>query len=147
MTYDDSLKKYLNKLEEITEKNIPQILDLLDNEFVFSDPFNNIKGKSEYNKVLMAALKDSLNIEFKIIKIIREGSTAFISWNYSFTAANKLLGSKRIFVQGMSEIRISESGLISYHKDYWDVASTIYERIPILGGILSRLRKRISVSE
>jgi len=146
MTYNDKLQAYLINLEGITEEKIPQVLELIDNEFVFSDPFNNIRGKSDYDKVLQAALKDSLEMEFKITKIIREERTAFISWDYSFIAANKLLGSKKIFVQGMSEIRIAESGLISYHKDYWDVASTIYERIPILGRILAGLRKRISIS-
>ena len=146
MTYEDSLQKYLTNLEGITKQKIPQVLESIDDGFIYSDPFNNIQGKSDYDKVLQAALKDSLEIEFKITKTIREERTAFISWDYSFIAANKLLGSKKIFVQGMSEIRIAESGLISYHKDYWDVASTIYERIPVIGSILAGLRKRISVS-
>ena len=146
MTYEDSLQKYLTNLEGITKQKIPQVLESIDDGFIFSDPFNNIQGKSDYDKVLQAALIDSLEIEFKITKTIREERTAFISWDYSFIAANKLLGSKKIFVQGMSEIRIAESGLISYHKDYWDVASTIYERIPVIGSILAGLRKRISVS-
>lgn len=147
MTYEDKLAKYLTNLETLTKDSIPSVLEMIDDNFAFSDPFNNIKGKSEYDKVLQAALEDSLEIEFKITKIIREERIAFVSWDYNFIPANKVLGSKRIFVQGMSEIRIAESGLIAYHKDFWDVASTIYERIPVLGGILAGLRRRISVGE
>jgi len=145
MSYPDQLINYLECLQNLRAESIEPVLELITDDFKFTDPFNAIDGKLGYQAVLRAALEDSREMQFKITKIIREDSTAFLTWDYSFLAANKTLGAKRILIQGMSEIRIAESGLISYHKDYWDVASTVYERIPVLGYVLKFLRKRIAV--
>ena len=145
MSYQDQFGNYLAKLEALEEVDIDCVLKLITPDFTFTDPFNRVTGRVGYEKVLLATLKDCLQMKFIVTKIIREKAVAFITWDFSFVPANKFLGSNRILVRGMSEIRISDSGLIAYHKDYWDVASTVYERIPLLGRILNRLRKRVAI--
>lgn len=147
MGYKDQLEKYLEELGSLRLEKIGDVLELVNENFAFSDPFNNTIGKGPYQKVLEATLKDSLDMKFEIIKIIREEALAFLTWDFSFLPANRILGSNRITIHGMSEIKISDTGLISYHKDYWDVAATVYQRVPILGSVLNILRKRVAVSD
>lgn len=145
-TYPETLKRYLHKLSNISTDSLDNILLDISEDFNFIDPFNNTRGKENYKKVLEAAIHDSKDLVFKVHNIKHNDSLAHLSWNYSFIPNNKTLGQDRISIDGMSEIRISESGLIYYHRDYWDVSSCIYERIPVIGFILKKLRQRIAVS-
>lgn len=144
-TYKDTLDSYLNKISNIEANSIHEVLGEISDDFIFIDPFNHTQGKTNYQKVLEAALHDSLDMKFTIKETIRNENVAYLSWNYRFKPRNKILGDDEISLDGMSEIKISDSGLISYHRDYWDVSSTIYERIPVIGYILKKLRKRIAI--
>jgi hypothetical protein len=33
-------------------------------------------------------------------------------------------------------------GLITLHRDYWDAAEELYEKLPVLGGLMRWLKKR-----
>jgi steroid delta-isomerase len=146
-TYKDKLDSYLNKISNIEANSIHEVLAEISDDFIFIDPFNHTQGKANYQKVLEAALHDSLDMKFSIKETIRNENIAYLSWNYSFRPRNKILGDDKISLDGMSEIKISDSGLISYHRDYWDVSSTIYERIPVIGFILKKLRRRIAIRD
>jgi hypothetical protein len=41
---------------------------------------------------------------------------------------------------------INDQGLITDHMDYWDVAAGLYEKLPLLGGLLKMLRKRMAAA-
>jgi hypothetical protein len=43
---------------------------------------------------------------------------------------------------GMSHVRFDDKGLITFHQDYWDTG-IIYEKIPILGPIITWIRQRV----
>jgi hypothetical protein len=30
-----------------------------------------------------------------------------------------------------------------YHRDYWDVAEELYEKVPVLGGLLRTIKRRL----
>jgi hypothetical protein len=36
----------------------------------------------------------------------------------------------------------NEELLIKEHRDYWDAAEELYEKIPVLGGLMRWLKKR-----
>ncbi|MGA0584669.1 MAG: nuclear transport factor 2 family protein, partial [Castellaniella sp.] len=35
-------------------------------------------------------------------------------------------------------------GLVSFHRDYWDAAEELYEKLPVLGRLMRWLRKTLS---
>jgi hypothetical protein len=36
----------------------------------------------------------------------------------------------------------SEEGLVSMHRDYWDAAQELYEKLPLVGGLMRWLKQR-----
>ena len=44
---------------------------------------------------------------------------------------------------GMTHIRINEEGEIVFHQDYWDTATGVFEHLPILGGIVKKIKSRL----
>jgi hypothetical protein len=45
-------------------------------------------------------------------------------------------------VRGASHVVFNESGLVTMHRDYWDAAEELYEKLPVLGGVMRWLKKR-----
>jgi hypothetical protein len=37
--------------------------------------------------------------------------------------------------------------LIAIHRDYWDAAQELYEKIPVLGAVLRGLRRKLSIAK
>jgi hypothetical protein len=45
-------------------------------------------------------------------------------------------------VRGGSHLQLNADGLITLHRDYWDAAEELYEKLPVLGGFMRWLKKR-----
>ena len=40
---------------------------------------------------------------------------------------------------------VAADGRVAYHRDYWDAAEEVYEKIPLLGGLLRWIKRRLQV--
>ena len=45
----------------------------------------------------------------------------------------------------MSELTLAPDGRVAEHVDYWDPAAQLYERVPVLGWLMRRIRRRLAV--
>jgi hypothetical protein len=45
-------------------------------------------------------------------------------------------------VRGSSHLRLDAQGRVQYHRDYWDAAEELYEKIPGLGWLMRWLRQQ-----
>ena len=43
---------------------------------------------------------------------------------------------------GGSHLVLNELGQITLHRDYWDAAEELYEKLPMVGGLMRWLKKR-----
>jgi hypothetical protein len=44
---------------------------------------------------------------------------------------------------GMSHLRFDAQGLVVYHQDYWNAADGLYEHVPLLGGMIRAIKRRL----
>jgi hypothetical protein len=45
----------------------------------------------------------------------------------------------------MTEVHFDQSGKVAAHLDHWDAASQLYEHVPLLGGVLRIIRRRLAL--
>ena len=45
-------------------------------------------------------------------------------------------------VRGASHLVLNEQGLVTLHRDYWDAAEELYEKLPVGGGLMRWLKRR-----
>ena len=45
-------------------------------------------------------------------------------------------------VRGVSHLVLAPDGRIAEHRDYWDAAEELYEKLPLLGGLMRWLKRR-----
>lgn len=44
---------------------------------------------------------------------------------------------------GMSHLRFAADGRVAYHQDYWNAADGLYEHLPLIGGLIRMVKKRL----
>jgi hypothetical protein len=80
--------------------------------------------------------KQAKNPKFSIIDISVSDNTAYMKWNF-------LNG--KLKIEGVSEIKFNDEGLVISHIDYWDSASQILIKIPILKYLIRYIMKKFSI--
>ena len=70
-----------------------------------------------------------------------DGDEAFLTWDFKFRF--KRFDTQRWqTVRGGSHLQFNAQGLVTLHRDYWDAAEELYEKLPLLGGVMRWLKAR-----
>jgi steroid Delta-isomerase len=143
----DALDIYTTALQSLTADRLDGLMLLVGEDMHFRDPFNDCRGRDHYRAILedmfdkLGAIKFSVDASAWVAPRDAGGARmALIKW---MLAAE--LQKKPWCVEGCSDIRFGPSGLVLAHYDYWDAASGLYERFPVIGGVLKLMRRRIRV--
>ena len=127
------INKYKNAFENLELTNINSLLNLVDDNVVFEDPFNTIIGKNNLRELFLEMFKKLQQPKFKVLNIFYKQNLAIIKWNFSC----KIYG-KDICFDGFSEVTV-KNGKIKKHLDFWDSGKNFYTQVPILGRIFKKI--------
>ena len=131
------IKDYLNLFSNLNKENIKNFDDLVINDVIFADPFNNIKGLDNFKKIFYHMFENVKEPKFSIISYAQNKDRIFLKWKMTFYAFKALQT-----IDGMSDITLNEEGKVISHLDYWDSLSGIYIKLPFIG-ILYKISLRI----
>lgn len=106
----------------------------------FRDPFNQVAGVKLIQQIYQHMFEQLVEPRFVITAKVVEAASAFMTWQFLFT-----LRGKDYAIEGGTHFVLDERGLIALHRDYWDAAQELYEKIPVLGAVLRLLRKKLSL--
>ena len=129
------LHRYVNLFEELQSDTIDDLLSVVDEKFVFEDPFNRTKGKKEFKTLLKKMFRRLKNPKFKILKVYEHKLVSVIKWQFSCRFLKK-----KISFLGLSEIYLNNN-LIIKHIDYWDSGKNFYTNLPFIGTIFKKFHK------
>ncbi|WP_432378154.1 nuclear transport factor 2 family protein [Duganella sp. P38] len=107
----------------------------------FRDPFNDVRGVPAIEAVLRHMFAHSDNPRFVIGERIVQGQQAFVTWTFLCT-----LRGKEYEVVGGTHFRFNEHGLVTLHRDYWDAAEELLQKLPLVGAPIRWLRRRFAVA-
>jgi ketosteroid isomerase-like protein len=106
----------------------------------FKDPFNEVQGVPAVQQVfahMFTALHDP---GFVVRDIIVQDGQCFLSWEFNFRF--KRFSDAAQTVRGASHLRFDAHGLVDLHRDYWDAAEELYEKLPVVGALMRWLKAR-----
>jgi hypothetical protein len=78
---------------------------------------------------------------FVITAQLVDGAQAFLTWEFRFRF-KRFDATTLQTVRGGSHVVFNEQGLVTMHRDYWDAAEELYEKLPMVGGLMRWLKKR-----
>ncbi len=125
--------------ETLTPQSLGRLGDIYAADARFEDPFNAVVGKGAIRRVFehMFATVDSPR--FVVTTTIAQGTQAMLAWEFRL-----LLRGRETVIRGASLLQIDSSGRVAQHRDYWDAAGELYARLPVIGAIVRRLRRKLA---
>lgn len=142
-----AVEAYVDAFTGLTAENMDILLAAVDDNIHFSDPFNSTRGRAAFTAIFEHMFETCIAPRFDVTDIAysanAQNEVAYLRWRMT----GKINGwpHTNLDFEGMTEVHISDKGLITAHIDHWDSASQLFTKLPIVGGILRPIMKRFVV--
>jgi len=127
--------------EKLTLESVAQLPNIYDAQARFKDPFNEVQGLTEIERIFRHMYVALDGPHFVITGQLVDGSQAFLTWEFRFRFKRFDTQTLQV-VRGGSHVMFNDQGLVTLHRDYWDAAEELYEKLPLLGGVMRWLKKQ-----
>lgn len=107
----------------------------------FKDPFNDVQGLAEIQRIFRHMYASLDNPRFVVTGRIVQGAQCFLTWEFHF-AFKRFQQGKAQCILGGSHLVLDGEGRITLHRDYWDAAEELYEKLPVVGSLMRWMRRR-----
>ncbi len=104
----------------------------------FKDPFNEVRGLPAITPLFTHMFVQVHNPRFVITTHVLQGNQAFITWDFLFHM--KRYARDEQCIRGATQLRFNDAGLVEMHRDFWDAAEELYEKLPIVGSLMRVLK-------
>lgn len=127
--------------ETITPQSIARVAELYAPDATFKDPFNDVRGLPAIERIY-SHMFEALNApRFIVTSQLVDGPACFLIWEFKFYFKNFDKTTEQT-VRGGTHLLLDAQGKITAHRDYWDPAEEVYEKLPVVGGVMRWLKKR-----
>jgi steroid Delta-isomerase len=107
----------------------------------FKDPFNDVQGLGEIQRIFRHMYVTLEAPRFLITERILQAPQCFLTWEFRFGFKRFKQGQEQCILGG-SHLRLDASGRITLHRDYWDAAEELYEKLPVVGSLMRWMKRR-----
>jgi steroid delta-isomerase len=139
----DAVDNIVVFFETLTPHSVALLGQLYTDDAYFKDPFNEVRGLSAVQGVYSHMYRALENPRFVITARVVQADQCFLSWDFKFRFKSFDRQTEQT-VRGGSHLLLAEDGRIRSHRDYWDVAEELYEKLPVLGSLMRWLKRRAS---
>ncbi len=130
--------------QTLSHDNLDQLRVLARGDMHFTDSFNSVDGIERVVAAFRRMLNELDDLRWEILGSAVTGNACYLRWK--FHCRPKKTG-KMMVVDGMSELTFDEAGLLASHVDYWDAGRNLYEKIPVLGWIIAKIRRSLGEND
>lgn len=127
--------------ETLTPQSVSDLKDYYSASARFKDPFNDVTGVPAIEKIFDHMFVSLTQPRFVITGQVVEGDQAFLTWEFRFCFKRFDTHTEQV-VLGTSHLVLDEQQRICLHRDYWDAAEELYEKLPWVGAFMRWLKKR-----
>jgi ketosteroid isomerase-like protein len=107
----------------------------------FKDPFNDVRGIAAIAPIFAHMFSALERPHFVVTGQVVQGLHCFMTWEFRFGFKNFKRGQEQVIL-GATQLVFSAHGLVTLHRDYWDAAEELYEKLPLLGSLMRWLKRK-----
>lgn len=144
MTLDDfnvrieALKRFFEQLDRSELEGLDRFYAP---QAYFKDPFNEVRGPDEIRGLFEHMYRVLEAPRFVITDQVVQPPQCVLMWEFRFRF-RRFDRQREQVIRGSSHLRLDAEGRVTYHRDYWDAAEELYEKIPGLGLLMRWLRQQ-----
>lgn len=107
----------------------------------FKDPFNDVQGVGAIAHIFLHMFDTLESPRFVVVERVVQGTQCFLTWEFHFRFKAMRKGQDQCIL-GASHLRLGPDGLVTLHRDYWDAAEELYEKLPLVGSLMRWLKRQ-----
>jgi len=138
-TLQSAVDRAVKYFETITPDSIAALGEIYSENCAFKDPFNAVSGLAAIQAIFSHMFVQLDQPRFVVRERVLQGDQAFLTWEFHFYFRRFQRGQAQCIL-GASHLRFAGDGRIALHRDYWDAAEELYEKLPLLGGLMRALK-------
>ena len=105
----------------------------------FKDPFNEVEGLDAIGAIFQHMFEQVDEPTFIVKTRMMQDSQAFLTWEFLFRM--KRYSRVQQCIRGATHVNFDADGRVTLHRDYWDAAEELYEKLPLLGTLMRWLKR------
>jgi steroid Delta-isomerase len=133
--------RVIDFFERLTPEDVTRLGEIYTADARFKDPFNEVQGLPAVEAVFSHMYRVLEGPRFVILVAVAEGDQCFLTWDFRFRFRRFDRGTDQC-VRGATHIVFARDGRIALHRDYWDAAEELYEKLPAVGTLMRWLKRR-----
>jgi len=137
---NEACQRYCRYLETLTPDTLDRLGDYVTDDVRFKGPFNDVSGIDNMTRVFRHMFDNVDGIRFTVEQALSDDDRCLLAWRFE----GRLSGEPWRF-EGTSVLRLAADGRVSEHIDHWDSGQAFYERLPVIGWLLRRIRNRLAI--
>jgi steroid Delta-isomerase len=139
---DPRVQRIVEAFERLQPADVERLGELYASNARFKDPFNEVQGVAAIQQVFRHMFTALIEPRFVIRDALCDGDQCFLSWDFLFRM-RRFSGDEQC-IRGATHLRLAADGRISEHRDYWDAAEELYEKLPAIGTLMRWLKRRVN---
>ena len=137
---DPRVAQVIARFETLSPEDVSRMASLYTEQASFKDPFNEVRGIPAIEQIFSHMFVALEQPRFVIHDAIVQGDQCFLTWDFLFRM--RRFSRDEQVIHGGSHLRFATDGRIEMHRDYWDAAEELYEKLPLIGGLMRWLKRR-----
>lgn len=133
----EQLELLLDWYRTLTPDSVARVAEFYDSRACFKDPFNDVQGVAAIQRIFEHMFVATESPRFVILDTIAGHNQAFVSWRFEF-----VLRKTAYQIAGATHLRFNDAGMVVDHRDYWDAAEELLQKLPLVGAPIRWLRAR-----
>jgi steroid delta-isomerase len=139
MKHQTGLQNFVRFFETISPDSVAQLSSIYTEEVFFKDPFNEVRGIAAVRAIFAHMFEQVDAPRFVVTTSVLQDDQAFLTWDFLFRM--KRFAREEQCIRGATHLRFDEDGRVSFHREYWDAAEELYEKLPLLGAVMRGLKR------
>lgn len=137
----DFLRQFASDFAALNKHNLDRLGALYSEDAVFRDPLHEVRGLKNMQRYFADLYENvsELRFDFYGFDEVRTGE-GYLRWTMSYRHP-RLAGGGLIRVDGCSHLLWNNK--VYQHRDYFDAGSLLYEHLPVLGRVITWLKRRL----
>ncbi len=138
----DAIDRFVRYFEQLQPADIARLDQHYAADARFKDPFNDVRGVPAIAQIFQHMFDSLEQPRFVVTQQLQQGSDVFLRWDFTFRFRN-FQRDQLQRIEGATHLKLDGAGLVTLHRDYWDAAEELYEKLPLVGGLMRWLKRRV----
>ncbi len=136
-----AVQRMVDFFEHITPETVADLQQIYAPGARFKDPFNDVSGLPDIQRIFSHMFVALEQPRFVVLDRVIQGSQCFLTWEFRFRFKRFSTDTDQVIL-GATHVMFDDAGRVARHRDYWDAAEELYEKLPVVGGLMRWLKKR-----